>query len=58
MTDTERRVQQLRARATVCRGAAAIPTNGGHRTDRLLIDIADQLEREAAELEKAGNNGG
>ena len=40
----------LLARAALCRRAAGIPTTGGHRTDRILLDLAEQLEREAAEL--------
>jgi hypothetical protein len=49
--DAERIVQCLRARAAVCRGAAAIPTNGGHGTDALLIEMARRLEREADAIE-------
>jgi hypothetical protein len=47
----ENLVRQLRARAAFCRRAAAIPTNGGHATDRLLLDLAERLERDAAEIE-------
>jgi hypothetical protein len=47
-------IQRLRARARMCRGVAAMPTNGGHATDRMLRDIADRLEREADELEANG----
>jgi len=43
----------LRAKAALLRRAAAMPTSGGHGTDRLLIDLAGQLEREADELERA-----
>ena len=44
------RAAALRARAALCRRAAGIPTTGGHESDRLLLDLAEQLEREAAEL--------
>lgn len=53
MTDAER-AQRLRERAVMCRGIAAIRTNGGHETDKLLRDMADRLNREADEIE-AGN---
>jgi hypothetical protein len=44
------REKQLRERAAVCRIAAGLPTTGGHETDRLLFQIAEQLEAEADEL--------
>jgi hypothetical protein len=44
---------QLRQKAALYRRAASVPTEGSHRTDRLLIELAEQLEREAAALEKA-----
>ena len=44
----------LRQKAALYRRAASIPTEGSHRTDRLLIQLAEELEREAAALEAAG----
>jgi hypothetical protein len=46
-----RRVDDLRNRANRYRDLAAIPTNGGHRANLLLLKLADDLEREADELE-------
>ena len=44
-------VAALRALAALCRRAASIPTTGGHRADRVLLDLADRLEREYLNLE-------
>jgi DNA-binding response OmpR family regulator len=44
----------LLARAKLCRRAASISTTGDHRSDRILLDLAEQLEREAAELAPQG----
>jgi len=41
------RAAALRARAALCRRAAGTPTVGGHESDRILIDLAESLEREA-----------
>jgi DNA-binding response OmpR family regulator len=51
MRDQSNRVATgaLLARAELCRRAASIPTTG-HRSDRILLDLAEQLEREAAGL--------
>jgi hypothetical protein len=35
---------------------SSTPTEGSHRTDRLLIKLAEDLEREAEALEKAGED--
>jgi hypothetical protein len=43
---------QLRQKAALCRRAASIPTEGSNQTNRLLLDLAERLEREAAALEK------
>lgn len=51
MTDAEK-AERLRQRAVMCRGIAAIRTNGGHETDRLLREIAERLEREADQIEQ------
>jgi hypothetical protein len=48
--DAERIVKELRAQAAICRAAAAVPTNGGHSTDALLIEMARRLEREADQI--------
>jgi hypothetical protein len=40
----------LLARAALYRRTASIPVNGGHRIDRILLDLAERLEREAAKL--------
>jgi hypothetical protein len=38
--------------ARLCRRVASIPTSGGHRTDRVLLDLAQELEsRELARAE-------
>ena len=47
------RIAELRQRADLCRRVASVPTEGGRREDRVLLIIADRLEREAAELEKS-----
>lgn len=41
----------LRHKARLYKRLAEIRTSGGHRADRLLL-IADELDREAAELEE------
>lgn len=43
--------QGLRERAKLCRIVASVPTNGGHETDLILLDLAERLEDEAARLE-------
>ena len=45
------RIADLRQRADFCRRAAGVPTEGGRYEDRVLLIVADRLEREAAELE-------
>jgi hypothetical protein len=40
---------RLRRKAKMCRRAAAIPTQGGHNADKVLLTLADELEREADE---------
>jgi hypothetical protein len=42
---------KLRAKADLFRRAAAHPTEGGKKTDRILLVMAERLEREAAEAE-------
>ena len=45
------RGEDLRRRAKRYRELAAIPTTGGHRANLLLLKLANDLEREADELE-------
>jgi len=47
------RIADLRQRAALCRRAAQVHTEGGRREDRVLLIIAAELEREAAELAKS-----
>ena len=47
---------QLRQKAALYRRAANIPPEGSHRTDRLLVELADKLEREAEALEASGED--
>ena len=42
----------LRHKARLYKQLAEIRTSGGHRADRLLLKLADELDREAAELEE------
>jgi hypothetical protein len=42
----------LRQQADLCRRIASIPTEGGRREDRVLLTVADDLERQAAALEE------
>ena len=48
-------VQELRRKAAFCRRAASISTSG--RTDRILLALAEQLEREAALRERQLQDG-
>jgi hypothetical protein len=45
------RAADLRHRAGLYKRLAQIRTSGGHSTDLLLLSLADELDREAAELE-------
>jgi hypothetical protein len=49
---------QLRQKAALCRRAAAVPTQGSTSTNRLLLEIAEQLECEAAALEDSNKDTG
>ena len=42
----------LRRMASRYRKLATIPTSGGRCADRLLVNLADDLERQALELER------
>jgi hypothetical protein len=46
------KIFDLRQRADLYRRLANVPTAGGHRADRILLTMADQLEQDAAELEE------
>jgi hypothetical protein len=46
------RAKELRNRAALCRLAAAVPTSGSSRADRVLTLLAQALDREAAEVER------
>ena len=48
--------REMRRKAALCRRAAAIPTKGGKRTDRRLVALAEELEREAQKLDAAASN--
>jgi hypothetical protein len=45
------RAADLRRKANLYKRLAKVPTSGGHRSDRLLLTLADELDREAEELE-------
>jgi hypothetical protein len=45
--DGAARADKLRRHAALLRRAASHPTEGGKRTDRILITMAQRLEREA-----------
>jgi len=47
------KASRLREQAHLCRRIAGIPTAGGHHEDRVLLAVADDLEREAAALEES-----
>jgi hypothetical protein len=45
------RTAELRQKADLCRRVASVPTKGGHHEDRILLAVADELEREAEALD-------
>ena len=45
--------EELRRKAALCRRAAQIATEGGTRADRILLQLAERLDRQATELEEA-----
>jgi hypothetical protein len=45
-------VRELRKKAALCRRAASIPTSGSSNADRILVALAEQLERDAALRER------
>ena len=53
-------VREFRRKAALCRRAASIPTSGSGNADRILLALAEQLERDAAlregQLQKDGSD--
>ena len=45
-------VREFRRKAALCRRAASIPTSGSGNADRILLALAEQLERDAALRER------
>jgi hypothetical protein len=45
-------VREFRRKAELCRRAASIPTSGSGNADRILLALAEQLERDAALRER------
>jgi hypothetical protein len=52
-SDQMARAQELRRRAALARQAASFPTSGSGGVDRILVVLAEQLERDASILEQA-----
>jgi hypothetical protein len=50
-------VQELSRKAQLCRRAARIPGSGSWNTDRILVVLADRLERDAALQERLSQEG-
>ena len=46
------RVQELRREAALCRRAAGLPTSGASDIDRILVELAEKFERQAAARER------
>jgi hypothetical protein len=46
------KARELRRKAALCRRAANIPTSGSGSADRILMVLAEQLERDAVLLER------
>ena len=54
------KVRELRRKAALCRRAAAVPTSGAQSVDRILVALAERLERDALSREQqllAGGSG-
>lgn len=45
-------VREFRRKAALCRRAASIPTSGAGNADRILLALAEQLERDATLRER------
>src|SRR5271165_3050826 len=50
-------VRELRRKAALCRRAASVPTSGSGNADRILLALAEQLERDAALRERRLQDG-
>jgi hypothetical protein len=50
--------KELRRKAALCRRAASVPTTGSTNADRILLELAEQLEREAELREQQSPNSG
>ena len=46
------RAQELRRKAALARQAASVPTSGSGGVDRVLVVLAEKLERDASILEQ------
>jgi hypothetical protein len=46
------RARELRRKAALARRAASVPTSGSADIDRVLVLLAEQLERDASILER------
>jgi len=51
-TQTVANAEELRRKAALARQAASIPTSGSRRVDRMLMVLAERLERQALLLEE------
>jgi hypothetical protein len=49
--------KELRKKAALCRRAASIPTSGSGNADRILLAMAEELERDATLLEQDSKDG-
>jgi hypothetical protein len=47
-------IRELRAKAALCRRAAIISTTGAGKTNHILLELAEQLEREVALAKQRG----
>jgi hypothetical protein len=52
------RVKELRRQALLCRRAARIRTSSAALLDKILVALAEQLERDAATLEQESGGAG
>jgi hypothetical protein len=50
--------KELRRKAALCRRAASVPTTGSTNADRILLELAEQLEHEAELREQQSKTGG
>ena len=50
--ESQKVARELRKKAALARRAASVPTSGSARVDRVLVLLAERLEREASVLEQ------